>query len=202
MSLVIKSVDHPQVKDRRFAIWTDQHGRQWEAQESKETGKPAELLRPRGWRAPVKGGLPPHRYLRVANDPENPRRLTIHYDGIIEEYRRLDDEWLARLLREGRRLNKSTFDPEHPSEEVLDVVGPRPFPWQYWLACKDANAEGHEWALGLSKERPSWADQYFARRDDGAAFLYRKPEDEKANASANAQRVRTAGKREPTGVGG
>jgi len=174
MSLAIKQNDHPQVKDRRFRIFTDPHGRKWEAQISKQTDKPVEPLKPRGWRAPVKGGLPPHRYIRVSNDPESPTLLAIDYEGIIGEYRRLDDEWLQRLLREGRRLYKSEFNPEEPGDEVLDLVGPRPFPWQYWRACQDEKATGHDWALGLSDERPDWADDYFARPSDGAAFLYKQ----------------------------
>lgn len=176
MSLAIKQNDHPQVKDRRFRVYTDPHGRKWEAQVSKTTDKPVDPLRPRGWRPPVKGGLPPHRYLRPTNDLENPTLLAIDYDGIIAEYKRIDADWQRLFMREGRRLHKGEFDPTHPSDELMDLVGPRPFPWQYWQACKDPNAVGHEWALGRDPEWPDWAHQFFTRHDDAADFLYRTPD--------------------------
>jgi hypothetical protein len=165
---------HPQIEDRRWAIWTDAHGRKWGANESKRTGRPAEPLKPQGWSAPVKGGETPQRYLRYSDNPETPRAIAIDYEGLINAYRASLEEWQAEVQRQGMKY------PDKTREQLETIVGPKPFPWQYWLACKDSIAEGHRWALGLSEQRPLWADDWFPKTqtvEASAGFLYpRKPQ--------------------------
>lgn len=173
MSVVLlQKEQHPQVKHRRFQIYTDVHGRKWEAPIDTRTFAPVAPLKPRGWSAPVKGGLTPERYIRYSQDLETPFALTIDYARLIGDYKESYTEWHKLLVREGRRMLKGAFDPANPAQQVLDVVGPEPFPWQYWEACASPQAEGHRWALGLSDERPSWADRWFAPKPTGAEFLY------------------------------
>jgi hypothetical protein len=174
MSVINQQDRHPQVLDRRIRVYTDQHGRKWVAQVSKRTDHPVEPLRPRGWSVPVKGGLPPQRYLKVSLDPENANALTVDYGPLSDAYRASYEEWRLERDRQGRAMLKSAYNPDAPANEVLDVVGPEPFPWQYWEACRNPELEGHEWALGLSDARPTWADRYFSRPVDGLAFMRKK----------------------------
>lgn len=160
---------HPQVEDRRWRVWTDEHGRKWGAVESKKTGRPAEPLQPQGWRAPVKGGETPQRFVRYSEDPANPQAITIDYPGLIGAYRASLDEWNAEVHR------LSVKFPDKSRQQCEEIAGPQPFPWQYWLACADPKADGHRWALGMDTKRPAWADDYFAPPktvEADAAFLY------------------------------
>ena len=176
---------HPQVESRKIRFFTDQHGRKWWANIQGKSEHPCETLKPKGWRPPVKGGLPETLYFRFNVDPDNIQRVDIDYDRLIEPYRASFVEWARERDRQGRRLLKSAYDPQQPSDEVLDVVGPLPFPWQYWVACKEEDAVGHLWALGLSDERPEWADQFFVPREVSVSFL-RKPNAKRAGRMASA----------------
>lgn len=169
---------HPQVEDRTWRVYTDNHGRKWGASRSKTTDRPASPLKPQGWSAPVKGGLPPERFIRHSEDPERPTLLTIDYDGLIGAYRDSLDEW----NREVQRLSQKF--PDKTRQQCEEIAGPPPFPWQYWLACKDEKADGHAWALGQSKKRPEWADMYFAPPkavEADASFLYSRKSEKQAD---------------------
>lgn len=182
MALITSKEKHPQIDDRKLRVYTDEHGRKWEAIISKKTDHPVSPLKPRGWRAPVKGGQTPDRYIRFSTDDENVNQVTIDYDQLIGAYKDAFTEWRGELVRRGRQMLGTEFDADNPSPAVLDVVGPQPFPWQYWQACRDPQALGHAWALGLDDERPAWADLYFAPKAADDAFLYGAPMTPKASA--------------------
>jgi hypothetical protein len=48
---------------------------------------------------------------------------------------------------------------EHPSPALLAEVGPKPFPVEPVLACK----QGNKWALGLSDDDTRGVGQYLAK---------------------------------------
>ena len=149
---------HPQVLDRRYRTAKDQHGRPWGVNISGKTAEPVESLKPFGWTAPY---LPAPQYVRWVDDDENgTRRVEIDYQRDLADRLAALQAWTSEMWRAGRDLSKDAFDPEDPSPMVLAKVGPKPASPDIPKAILQ-RVPGHEWLLGLTDERPAWADALF-----------------------------------------
>lgn len=178
---------HPNVLDREYEFWTDQHGREWGAETSKRSDRPAGPMKPAEgkWQPPVIGGLAETRRMRFGQDRKNKRRFEIDYATIIGEVREIEAQYTTNRDRLGRTMYKSEYNPKDPPAELLEIVGPAPMPpTRYWIACR----EGDEWALGLkpAKDVPSWAKSWFVEPKADDAFLY---EDEKVETKPKPAKV-------------
>lgn len=160
---------HPQVLDRKYRTAKDQHGRLWGANISGKTAEPVESLKPFGWTAPY---LPAPQYVRWIDDDENgTRRVEINYQADLNDRLERLKEWTQEMWKAGRDMSKDAFNPEDPSPMVLAKVGPKPASPDIPKAIIN-QVEGYEWLLGLSDERPAWADTLFppTPREDLSVF--------------------------------
>lgn len=140
---------------RRYAEFTDQHGRRWGATVEGETGHPTgpvDLMH----RTPA-GNLPPWipeaKYLVF--DPLNQGRLTIDYETAVNDRLQSVDDWEARLKEMAFKMhpNDAGEQIEKPGVALLSVIGLRPAAPDLVEACQ----AGNKWALGFSDAMPDWA---------------------------------------------
>lgn len=149
---------HPQVLDRKYRTAKDAHGRPWGANISGKTAEPIESLKPFGWHAPY---IPAPQYVRwIDDDEQGTRRVEIDYQADFNDRLAALDLWTKELWRRGTEIAKDSFDPENPSPMVLAKVGPKPASPDIPKAVLN-EVPGYEWLLGLSDERPAWADKLF-----------------------------------------
>lgn len=156
--------DPSQPDKRRFNRWTDQHGRTWEGIVDIDSGGPIGPLAPVGWLAPLE---PEQQYFRFSTLDN---RLTIDYnqwikdrEGALRTYRNRRARYARKLY--GEQAGKMLALDEAPAE--LDrEVGVRPQPVEPVLAA----ASGNRWILGLSDNKPSWAETFFPTEVAGATL--------------------------------
>lgn len=149
---------HPQVLDRKYRTAKDQHGRLWGGNISGKTAEPIESLKPYGWDAPY---IPAPQYVRwIDDDEQGTRRVEIDYQADLNDRLAALDQWTKELWRRGSEMAKDAFDPENPSPMVLARIGPKPASPDIPKAVLN-EVDGYEWLLGLSDERPAWADKLF-----------------------------------------
>ena len=145
---------------RRYAHFTDQHGRKWGALVEGETGAPCspmDLLH----RTPA-GNVPPWlpsgKYLDF--DPLEQGRFTINYAHAIADAVQGQADWL-RIVRQyamGMYADKAAEQIETPGPGLLAIVGPKPQGPELIEACE----QGNKWALGFSDAVPDWAKPILA----------------------------------------
>jgi len=138
---------------RRFH---DQHGRIWEGPVEKETGHPCATLRPR-FTAPW---VPPQdlKYFKFDTDIDDPYLIVLEYPTLLEDLRQSHEEYQRLLRVKGQQLYKDAFDPERPTQVLLDQTGhPPASPLPVLAAMRN-----DQWVLGFSSEKPAWAGRVFA----------------------------------------
>jgi len=138
---------------RRDQTMTDQHGRQWHATIELKTGHPCGLVRPK-FHAPLDV---PQQYLNV--DKESPHRLIIAYDPWIASLRNAWTERSSHLRSVGLAVHGDKYNPDKPSREQLEIVGPPPRPVEPVIAAK----QGNKYVLGLTDKMPDWAKPFFIK---------------------------------------
>lgn len=145
-----------QSRKRSYAIYTDQHGRQWGAIIENKTGDPCGPLEPH-FKAPA---VPPSEFIHVDS---RQRKLTIRYADIILNVDQAYIDWDDSLREHARKMygmqaSKAIAD---PPPELLDLVGPKPNTHrEIW----EAALTGNKWILGFASTKPSWAEEFFPER--------------------------------------
>lgn len=147
--------------ERRYQRLRDQHGRLWGCVIELKTGDPSgniDLLDPKS--APL---VPPVAFLKV-DSHRNYGRLEIDYDGWIAKQDAAWDHYRSEMLRRAQDMygDAAPQKVEDPPPALIAAVGIPPQPVEPILA---AQAED-PWVLGLSEDRPSWADKFFAPKRD------------------------------------
>jgi hypothetical protein len=145
-----------QADARMLGVFTDQHGRKWEAVIEKNTGHPCSHVRPR-FTAPY---LPDQQYLTF--DAHERSTLVIDYDRAIadrRDARKTYDEMLYQfaLGTYGDQAAKYLPPEGKPTEAMRRYVGATPPAPEIPEAAK----AGNKWVLGLTDVKPSWAEQHF-----------------------------------------
>lgn len=142
--------------ERRYQRLRDQHGRLWgcviELKTGDETGG-FDLLDPRS--APL---MPPKPFLKVDSVGDY-GRLYIDYDAWIAKQDAAWEHYRTELLRRAQEMygDAAPQKVEDPPPALIAAVGIPPEPVEPILA---AQAED-PWVLGMSPDRPAWADQFF-----------------------------------------
>jgi hypothetical protein len=145
---------------RRYAEFTDQHGRLFGAEVEGETGHPC---------GPVKclhrtpaGNLPPwlpeSKYLVF--DSVKQGVVTIDYPQAIADRQASVDRWEAEKNRLALLIAPSRVieEVEAPSAALLSIIGARP----PGPEIVEAASQGNKWALGLTDAMPKWAEPFMA----------------------------------------
>jgi hypothetical protein len=157
---------HPQVAQRRWQVFFDQHNRKWGAPIDIRNGSPAAPLQPL-FKAPW---VPPQHILKTGKDPERVQDLVIDYPTLLAERDAALEEWTKHMMKIGDAMHGEQFDPQKPSPSVLRRAGTKPESPQIVLAAIAADP----WILGFTEEMPEWATPYFLKKEeDRLAFLKR-----------------------------
>lgn len=142
-----------QSRKRSYAIYTDQHGRNWGAIIENRTGDPCGPLEPQ-FAAPVQAM---DRFITINS---RQRKLTIRYADIILDIQQANRDWEESLREYARKMYGMDAAKQiaSPSPELLDMVGPRPRGQrEIW----EAAMQGNKWILGFSSAKPAWAEEFF-----------------------------------------
>lgn len=142
-----------QSRKRSYAIYTDQHGRQWGAIIENKTGDPCGPLEPQ-FHAPVRVL---DKFITVNS---RQRKLQIRYADIILDIQQANMAWEESLREYARKLYgmDAARMIQNPTPELLDMVGPRPIGQkEIW----EAAMQGNKWILGFSSAKPAWAEEFF-----------------------------------------
>jgi hypothetical protein len=160
-----------QADQRRNAILTDQHGRQFSASIEKASGWPTGLVVPM-FDVPHPQLMPPQKYMVF--DAENPTQLRIDYEAWIMELEDANRLWEENRIRTGHMISAG-FDSKAPMPPELQILlGNRPMS----PVPVKAMQQGNRWALGFTKVRPPEADQFFpqpSKAPDSLAFTETAP---------------------------
>ena len=138
---------------RHYALYNDQHGRQWGANCENKTGDPCGNLEPQ-FVAPLR---PLDKYITING---RRRQVVIRYAEIIRDIVEAENDWDTEMRSYARKAYgmKAGEAIANPPPDLLDMVGPRPNerrePWE-------AAMQGNKWALGLSTAKPEWAQEFF-----------------------------------------
>ena len=145
-----------QADQRRYAACRDQHGRVWEGTIEMKSGHYCSPITPKGWNAPV---MPPSQYLDLPGDGE--LRINVNYDRWMADLKEAHKDWENNLRTIARGLYGDKMGEQllHPSPALLAEVGPKPYPLEPVLACK----QGNRWALGFSPDDARGVGQYLAK---------------------------------------
>lgn len=138
---------------RREQQMTDQHGRKWHATIEIRTGHPCGLIQPK-FSAPIEV---PQDFLKV--DLENPYMLIIAYDPWIASLRAAIAERDRRMRSVGLAIHGDKYDPDKPSREQLEIVGPSSQPVEPVIAAK----QGNKYMLGFTDKMPDWTRPFFIK---------------------------------------
>lgn len=144
-------------EDRRYQRLHDQHGRLWGCVIELKTGDPSgpiDLLEPR--KAPI---MPPPAHMKVDSQRDY-GVLTIDYQGWRAERERAWDQYNQRLTLVAQDMYADDVVAskiEDPPPALIARVGLPPERIEPVLAAE----AGDEWVLGLTTERPDWADLFF-----------------------------------------
>lgn len=157
----------PSVKERSQPdsmmpmILTDQHGREFSTQLSKDSGHPTTMLTAVGWRPPLQSMVPPQKYFtfgkgaRLGQTRIDYERWIVDYTNAHKEYEVELRTWAKRAFQMGAARAIAERDPE-----LIALAGQPP---QHVDFIK-AMASGNKWALGLPRPdggaypMPPWAE--------------------------------------------
>ena len=143
---------------RRYARFTDQHGRKYGATVESETGHPCGVI-DFEHRTPA-GNLPPWRPSaeHLVFDTLEMGKVTIDYPKAIAQREALVADWerMARTLAIQMYGDKAGEAIEDPPVGLIGILGPRPMDAGLIEACQ----AGNKWALGFSDAMPEWATPY------------------------------------------
>ena len=186
-----------QADQRRPVRARDQHGRHYFFSIEKASGYPTGVIEFL-FTAPV---LPPQKYLRFNEQSEfttdRPDRVFVDYDLWIQEQLAACKEWDDNKVRYGRSIHGSAFKAsDATTPELLALLGPRPFPVEPILACR----QGSKWALGFTKVKPPEAARFFPEPDAAEALVFGdtavfSDEDEELSSTDELTRLRAENRR-------
>jgi hypothetical protein len=147
------------VQDKyRFQVLRDQHGREWGTTIELSTGDPTGPMDPR-FKAPL---YPPQRFVKV-DSRKDYGRANIDYAGWAGAIRQARDHWRKELLDHATAMYGDAAAQkmdETPLPAALAAkVGRPPEPLEPILAAE----HGDKWVLGLTTDRPGWADLFFPK---------------------------------------
>jgi hypothetical protein len=153
------STQFSQASQRAYRIFLDQWGREYGADVEKATLHPCGPFHPR-FRAPI---MPPKMYMVITD--------TVRGGLVVDTHRWLTDvmqreqDWRERVrevapkMFGARAVNAiANFDISEMDPELLNFVGPMPFPSAEVVRAIRA---GNEWVLGLSDRKPAAAAKFF-----------------------------------------
>lgn len=145
-----------QVDARMLGVFTDQHGRKWEAPIEKATGHPCSHVTPK-FTAPY---LPDQQYFTYDNYERN--KLTIDYDRAIADAKAAFTAWedLLYQFALASYRDKAGEAMREPTPEMLRYAGAKPASYKIPEAAK----AGNKWILGLTDVKPTWAQEHFPTR--------------------------------------
>jgi hypothetical protein len=148
-------VREPEQPDHfQTGVYRDQHGRKFAGVLNKNTGTPVGHLNPFGWSPPLPTMIPPDKFRRYR--PEE-REFVIDYDAWADEYKQAAAEFQDYQLQVAQKFyGAAALDKIKDGDTKLrQLTGDPPQDLLFLAAMK----RGHPWALGLSSERPEWADR-------------------------------------------
>lgn len=157
---VRSSYETSQPDKRRFNRWRDQHGRVWEGVMDINSGQPIGPLSIVGGEPPL---MPEQKYFKFQYLDN---AFIIDYGRWIRDMEKARATFERRRRRYARKLygeKAGQMLRDNPAE-LQHEVGTEPDPIEPVLAA----ASGNKWVLGLSDNKPSWADRYFP--DDKTAL--------------------------------
>jgi len=134
---------------RALGEFTDQHGRQWEANTENKTRHPCGPLRPQ-FEAPF---YPFTNYITVLS----PTRVRIEYKTWLNDMDEANREYDAGLQSYAFQLygDQAAKSIKDPPPELMAIVGERPqrVPREF----VEASLQENQWILGFAKAVPDWA---------------------------------------------
>lgn len=132
-----------QQHQRRYQIFTDQHGREWGGNLEVKTGDVVGLLEAQ-FTAPL---IPPQKYIRRVD--RRPYDLRIDYKQWKADYRGERRDWEREGRQMMRKMRGKGYNPnEEFSEDVLDIIGEPPQAIEPIIAAE----QGNSWILGKTKK--------------------------------------------------
>lgn len=142
--------------DRRWQWLTDQHGRTWGCTIELATGEPTGpldlYLDGKVYQAPV---MPPARFLKTNSKREH-GRLKIDYKGWKDMLERAHEEYDRRVLGIAQTMYKDgaarAIKEREPALFAIAGLPPEP------VGPIEVAEAGDPWMLGLTEQRPDWAD--------------------------------------------
>lgn len=143
-----------QADSRRFSRFRDQHGRLWQGVIELSTGHPTGALTPAGWRAPL---IPPQKYFKFPRLSDG--TFTINYKQWIADREESKRTFERRKVKAAKTLygeQAGQMLKKMPAELVA-AVGTEPEEVEPVLAA----SAGNKWVLGLSPNKPKWANKFF-----------------------------------------
>lgn len=152
--------DTDQAAKRSYAFYRDQHGRNWGAVIENRTGDPCGPMEPE-FSAPLRVH---DKYIKI---DKRSRTIHIMYENVIRDLQERQREWHNELTKTAQEqygpgaANAIANPPPH----LLALVGPPPPPTEPY----EAALAGNQWVLGLAKEKPEWAMQFFPDKPQRAA---------------------------------
>lgn len=149
-----KMFEPSQPDNRRFTRFRDQHGRLWEGSIELDTGHPTGPLKPVGWRAPL---MPPQKYFEFPRLSDG--TFTINYARWISDREKAKEDFERRKINNAKLMYGEQAGEmlKKMPPELLNAVGSPPDPVEPVLAA----SAGNKWVLGLSPNKPEWAEAFF-----------------------------------------
>lgn len=176
-----------QADERSYRVFRDQHGRRWGADTEDSTGGPCGPLAllakdPLVCAPPI---MPPQAYIRVTDVAAG--ELEINYDRWLESLDEALQDYEVFAFQQAEQLYKdqaAAMLQDMPPQLRLRIGRDRPMDRRVVLAMKAGNA----WILGLSTDRPAWADQVMptTQRADEYAFLQMGMEEKESQEVTDA----------------
>lgn len=156
--------------DRRWQWLTDQHGRRWGCTIELTTGEPTgpiDMYRDGNvHEAPI---MPPQKFLST-NSKKHHGELRIDYPAWKSSLERAHEDYNRRVLGIAQQMykDKAVQAIEEGEPALFGLAGLPPEP----IGPVEVAEAGDPWMLGLSDERPDWADA--PNRPDWVDMFFRK----------------------------
>jgi hypothetical protein len=180
-----------QQHQRRYQLFTDDHGREWGGNLEVKTGDVVGLLEPQ-FTAPL---IPDQKYLERVD--RRPYDLHINYKRWKADIRNGRRDWEREGRQLMRKMRGKAYNPsEEFGEDVLDVIGEPPQALEPIIAAEQENS----WILGKTKRpdkrlvkffEPEQLDEDYVKKEIEPDYSDLDEEHDPAAAGRHRQRVKS-----------